>query len=181
MKSLSVTRLASPLGEILLVADQASLCALDYADYEDRMLELLWRRYGPVTLHEAGDEHGFGDRMRAYFDGDLGAINAIPVHTGGTTFQQQIWAALRTIPPGTAVSYGALAARLGRPKAARAVGSANGLNPISIVVPCHRLIGADACLTGYAGGLERKRWLLQHEGFVPVGVSRKPPSDYSLL
>lgn len=170
MKSLSVTRLASPLGELLLVADEASLCALDYTGFEDRMYKLLWRRYGPVSLQEAGDEHGFGERIRAYFDGDYRAIDAIPVSIGGTPFQQQVWSALRTIPPGTAMSYGALAAQLGRAKAARAVGSANGLNPISIVVPCHRLIGADACLTGYAGGLERKHWLLQHEGFVPRGV-----------
>jgi methylated-DNA-[protein]-cysteine S-methyltransferase len=167
MKHLSLTRSDSPLGGLLLVVDGTALCALDYAGYEDRMLRLLWRRYGPVELHDAPDEHGFGARLRAYFDGNYQAIDAIPVSLGGTPFQQQVWSALRSIPSGSARSYGALAAQLGRPKAARAVGAANGLNPISIVVPCHRLIGADACLTGYAGGLKRKRWLLEHEGFVP--------------
>jgi methylated-DNA-[protein]-cysteine S-methyltransferase len=94
----------------------------------------------------------------------LTAIDSLPVKTGGTVFQRSVWAALRTIPTGKTTTYGRLAAGLSRPKAVRAVGMANGANPISIVVPCHRVIGADATLTGYGGGLERKRWLLQHEG-----------------
>jgi methylated-DNA-[protein]-cysteine S-methyltransferase len=181
VKMLSISRLASPLGELLLVGDGPFLCALDYAGFEERMLKLLWRRYGQVTLNEAADDYGFGDRIRTYFDGDYAAIDAIPVSSGGTAFQEQVWGALRTIPAGTALSYGALAERLGRPRAARAVGAANALNPISIVVPCHRLIGADACLTGYAGGLERKRWLLEHEHFVPVDTTQKRPSGIALL
>lgn len=172
MKNLALARSASPLGEILLISDGAALCALDYAGYEERMLKLLWRRYGPVSLDDAADEYGFGARLCAYFDGDYCAIDAIPVSLGGTPFQRHVWTALRAIPSGSVLSYGALAKQLGRPKAARAVGAANGLNPISIVVPCHRLIGADACLTGYAGGLERKRWLLQHEGFAPTTPRR---------
>jgi methylated-DNA-[protein]-cysteine S-methyltransferase len=102
--------------------------------------------------------------MRAYLAGDLGCLNCIPVSTGGTAFQQEVWSALRTIPPGTVLSYGEMAARLGKPGSYRAVGMTNALNPIAIVVPCHRLVGANGALTGYAGGLERKRWLLQHEG-----------------
>ncbi len=167
-KTLTVNRICSPLGELVLAVDGAELCALDYAGSEERMLKLLVRRYGPVHLHEPGARSEAGERVRAYFAGELEAIDTIAVHTGGTPFQREVWTALRAIPPGTAVSYGALAQQLGRPNAARAVGTTNGLNPISIVVPCHRLIGAHACLTGYAGGLERKRWLLQHEGFEPV-------------
>jgi methylated-DNA-[protein]-cysteine S-methyltransferase len=96
--------------------------------------------------------------------GDLLAIDRVPVRTGGTAFQREVWAALRTIPAGKTISYGMLAARLNRSKAVRAVGAANGANPVGVVVPCHRVIGADASLTGYGGGLERKRWLLEHEG-----------------
>jgi methylated-DNA-[protein]-cysteine S-methyltransferase len=168
MKLLSTHRVVSPLGDLLMVTDGAALCALDYAGCEDRMLKLLWRRFGQVELIEAADVLGYGGRLTAYFDGNYQAIDAIPVDAGGTPFQRQVWSALRAIPAGNAQSYGTLAARLGRPAAARAIGTANGLNPIAIVVPCHRLIGADACLTGYSGGLERKRWLLNHEGFRPA-------------
>ncbi len=87
----------------------------------------------------------------------------IPVYTSGTVFQQAVWQALRSIPPGTTLSYGALAKKLGRPKAVRAVGTANGANPVGIAIPCHRVIGMDGSMTGYGGGLERKRWLLAHE------------------
>jgi O-6-methylguanine DNA methyltransferase len=102
--------------------------------------------------------------LEAYFDGDLGAIDTLPVETGGTELQRSVWAALRAIPAGETRSYGALAAQIARPTAARAVGHANGANPVGVVVPCHRVIGADGSLTGYAGGIERKRWLLAHEG-----------------
>jgi methylated-DNA-[protein]-cysteine S-methyltransferase len=94
----------------------------------------------------------------------LTAINSLPVKTEGTAFQRSVWAALRTIPTGKTTTYGRLAVGVGRPKAVRAVGMANGANPISVIVPCHRVIGADATLTGYGGGLERKGWLLRHEG-----------------
>jgi methylated-DNA-[protein]-cysteine S-methyltransferase len=102
--------------------------------------------------------------LEAYFGGDLHAIDAIAVRMAGTAFQREVWTALRTIPVGHTISYGALAAQIGRPRAVRAVGLANGANPIGIVVPCHRVIGADASLTGYGGGIDRKRWLLEHEG-----------------
>jgi O-6-methylguanine DNA methyltransferase len=102
--------------------------------------------------------------LDGYFAGDLTAVDAVPVATGGTEFQKSVWAALRSIPAGETRGYGALAAAIGKPGAARAVGLANGMNPIGIVVPCHRVIGASGALTGYAGGVERKRWLLAHEG-----------------
>lgn len=102
--------------------------------------------------------------LKAYFAGELAAIEGIRVATGGTDFQRSVWMALRKIPLGETISYGALASRLKCPRSARAVGLANGANPVGIVVPCHRVIGADGSLTGYGGGLQRKRWLLEHEG-----------------
>jgi methylated-DNA-[protein]-cysteine S-methyltransferase len=98
-----------------------------------------------------------------YFAGELAALNELPVRTAGTPFQREVWRALREIPHGTTVSYGKLAEQIGRPKAVRAVGLANGSNPIGVVVPCHRVIGSNGSLTGYGGGIERKRWLLEHE------------------
>jgi len=161
---LFIDRIDSAVGTLLLVSDGESLCALDYTGCEQRMLAPLRRRYGELRLRDAVDPQGFSSRIRAYFAGDLGCLNGIPVNPGGTTFQQQAWSALRTIPPGVVLSYGGMAARLGRPAAYRAVGMANALNPIAIVIPCHRLVGASGALTGYAGGLDRKRWLLRHEG-----------------
>lgn len=154
----------SALGTILLVSDGERLRALDYADHENRMLTLLKRHSPDFQLREAHDPQGFSSLINTYLAGDLTSIDRISVNTGGTAFQQQVWAALRRIPPGTVLTYGELAAQLGKPTAARAVGMTNALNPIAIVVPCHRLVGANGSLTGYAGGLERKRWLLQHEG-----------------
>ena len=162
MLELALDRLDSVLGTLLIVAEGRRLCALDYA--EERMTLLLKRRYGKYRLSEAADPNGFNSRLRAYFDGDMRAIETIPVSLGGTDFQQQVWTALRAIPPGRVLSYGQLAAQLGRPAACRAVGMSNALNPIAIVVPCHRLLGVNGSLTGYAGGLERKRYLLGHEG-----------------
>ena len=102
--------------------------------------------------------------LEAYFAGDIGAIDAIGVATGGTPFQRSVWAALRNIQAGRTTSYSALASTISRPRAVRAVSLANGSNPIGIIVPCHRVIGANGTLTGYGGGLSRKQWLLEHEG-----------------
>jgi methylated-DNA-[protein]-cysteine S-methyltransferase len=154
----------SAIGTILLVSDGENLCAVDYAEYEGRMLTLLRRHYREFRLQDVTDPQGFSSRIHAYLAGDLSCLNCIPVNPGGTEFQQEVWSTLRTIPPGSVLSYGELAARLGRPLSYRAVGMTNALNPVAIVIPCHRLVGADGALTGYAGGLERKRWLLQHEG-----------------
>ena len=165
MKALQIDCLDSPVGTIVLVVEGEQLCSLDFDDYHQRMMTLLERRYGPVSLTTTMDPCGFSSRMRAYFAGDYQALDAIPVSTGGTAFQQQVWQALRTIPPGTTLTYGQLATRIGKPTASRAVGGTNALNPVAIVLPCHRVVGANASLTGYAGGLERKRWLLHHEGY----------------
>ncbi|MFT3928508.1 MAG: methylated-DNA--[protein]-cysteine S-methyltransferase [Myxococcales bacterium] len=161
---LRVERHLSPLGPLLLVTSQdGTLRALDYEAYRDRMLRLLALHYGECALTPSPGSPSLARALADYFTGDLERLEALPVATGGTAFQREVWRALRAIPAGTRLSYGELAARLGRPSAARAVGLANGANPIAIVVPCHRVIGANGSLTGYAGGVERKRWLLEHE------------------
>lgn len=156
-------RIESPLGTIILVVDRDRLCALDFGDRESRMIKLLHKRYPSFELVESKLPE-FSNKVRAYLDGDYGSLEDIPLNASGTDFQQLVWQNLRTIPVGTTASYGQIAANLGKPTAARAVGMANSLNPIGIIVPCHRVIGANAKLTGYAGGLERKQWLLHHEG-----------------
>ena len=116
-----------------------------------------------VELAQARNPHGLTDALARYFAGDLHAIDDIPVESAGTPFQREVWQALRTIPCGATTSYGKIAEQIGRPDAMRAVGHANGSNPISVVIPCHRVIGAAGALTGYGGGIQRKRWLLNHE------------------
>lgn len=167
---LLMDRFASPIGDVLLVSDGHHLRALDFWDYEARMHQLLRLHYGSYSIQEARDPAGLSTLIDRYMNGDLQAIAAIPVATGGTPFQNEVWAALRTIPLGQAVTYSAIAQQINRSKAVRAVGMANGANPISIVIPCHRVIGSNGTLTGYGGGLERKRWLLRHEGFDTQGM-----------
>lgn len=161
---LVLSRLASPLGKLLLVSDGETLSALDFEDEAPRMMRLLRRHWGNCALARAPAPETFRRALADYFAGDLGALEPLPVRTNGTSFQRAVWAALRAIPAGATTSYGALAAKLGKPGASRAVGRANGANPVAIVVPCHRVIGGGGALTGYAGGLTRKRWLLAHEG-----------------
>ena len=162
---LLVERVPSPIGTIQLVCDDAGrLRALDFDDHEARLARLLRLHYGDgYTASAARAPIAVREALDAFFAGAVGAIDAIAVETAGTEFQRRVWAALRRIPGGTTTSYGKLAAAIGRPNAVRAVGLANGANPIGIAVPCHRVIGADGSLTGYGGGLERKRWLLAHE------------------
>jgi methylated-DNA-[protein]-cysteine S-methyltransferase len=160
-------RVLTPTGMMLLVTDeQERLRALDWEDHEVRMHRLLRLHYGVgLTRLEADARVSNAHRaVDAYYGGAFSAIDTLPVKTGGTDFQRDVWTALRAIPVGETTTYGRLAALLGRPKAMRAVGMANGANPVGIVVPCHRVIGANASLTGYGGGIERKRWLLEHEG-----------------
>jgi methylated-DNA-[protein]-cysteine S-methyltransferase len=164
-EAFAVARLPSPLGVLLVMTDSAgALRALDWEDHAARMHALLRRQYGPgVALTESTAPATLRQALADYFDGALAALDALPVATAGTQFQREVWMALRQIPAGTTESYGALAKRISRPAAVRAVGAANGANPVSLVLPCHRVIGADDTLTGYGGGLERKRWLLEHE------------------
>jgi methylated-DNA-[protein]-cysteine S-methyltransferase len=164
-ESFNLDRLPTPIGMALLVTDADGLLrALDWEDYEPRMKQLLRLHYGAVELKNARVPREVRAALTGYFKGDLDRLAAIEWRVAGTPFQQKVWNALPKIPAGTTLSYGALAAKLKMPKAVRAVGHANGSNPISVVVPCHRLIGANGSLVKYGGGLERKRWLLQHEG-----------------
>ena len=161
---LTLERLPSPVGEMLLVTDaDGAVRALDFADYEERLRRLLARHAPGARVVEGRADARARAAIAAYFAGDAGAFDGVAVKTAGTAFQEAVWAALRAIPAGETRSYGQLAAAVGRPKAVRATGLANGRNPVAVVNPCHRVIGANGTLTGYAGGLERKQWLLAHE------------------
>jgi methylated-DNA-[protein]-cysteine S-methyltransferase len=163
---LLVDHVSTPIGMMRIAADEGgSLRVAFFAEGEDEILRYLRRQYGKdgFTLEPAVNPYGTTQAIERYFAGDLGAIDDLPVQAGGTDFQREVWRALRRIPCGTTTSYGKLARQIGRPEAVRAVGLANGANPIAVVVPCHRVIGSDGSLTGYGGGIERKRWLLQHE------------------
>jgi methylated-DNA-[protein]-cysteine S-methyltransferase len=158
-------RLETPIGTALLVIDgDGVLRALDWEDYAPRMRELIRLQYGAVSLRDARSPGDLRTALTKYFKGDLDRLDTIKWRVAGTPFQHKVWTALPQIPAGTTMSYGALAAKLEIPRAVRAVGHANGSNPISVVLPCHRLIGANGSLVKYGGGLERKRWLLRHEG-----------------
>ena len=158
-------RLTTPIGTMLLVTDEDGvLRALDFEDYEARMKELLRLHYGAVSLRSGRAPKAMRSALSAYFEGDFAALKTIAWRVAGTPFQRKVWTALPRIPAGKTMSYGALAAKLGAPNAMRAVGHANGSNPISVVIPCHRLIGANGSLVKYGGGLHRKQWLLRHEG-----------------
>jgi methylated-DNA-[protein]-cysteine S-methyltransferase len=166
-ETFGLDRLPTPIGTALLVTDaEGVLRALDWEEYQPRMKQLLRLQYGAVVLQDARAPEEVRAALSAYFKGDLAALRTIKWRVAGTPFQCRVWNALPKIPAGTTMSYGALAAKLDSPNAMRAVGHANGSNPISVVVPCHRLIGASGSLIKYGGGLERKRWLLQHEGVV---------------
>ena len=164
MTRLALDRLTSPLGPIVIVAAEAGLVAVDFDLPEERLRALLRRRFGAVELVAAADPHGATSALRPYLAGRLDAIDAMPVGAGDSPSPRGGGAVRRAPPAGTTWSYRRLAAAVGRPAAVRAVGLANRTNPVGIVVPCHRVIGADGSLTGYGGGLARKRWLLEHEG-----------------
>ncbi|HEY7246705.1 MAG TPA: methylated-DNA--[protein]-cysteine S-methyltransferase [Xanthobacteraceae bacterium] len=169
MSDLSFFReyLPTGIGRLVILTDeQDRLRVADWEDHAARMHRLLRLHYGTgrVSVTERSSRSEVWHRVSAYFSGELTAIDGIAVATGGTGFQRSVWTALRKIPAGHTLSYRALATRLRCPKAVRAVGLANGANPIGVVVPCHRIIGSDGSLTGYGGGIERKRWLLDHEG-----------------
>jgi len=160
----TIDRWESPMGTLLLVTDQEGvLRALEFGDLESRMHRLLTRYYPGYELQAGPAPENLLRALQAYFGGKLDALKSVPVAMGGTEFQRKVWKGLQTIPVGTTSSYGQLASQLGHPQASRAVGAANGANPIGIVVPCHRVIGANGSLTGYGGGMARKQWLLHHE------------------
>jgi methylated-DNA-[protein]-cysteine S-methyltransferase len=149
----------SPIGRVMIVSNGRALCAVEFEGSGERVYRLLDADFHP-------GKSGFSSPLRDYFAGDLAAVENLEVEARGTEFQKTVWSALRTIPAGHVMTYGGLAEKIGRPKASRAVGLANSQNPVAIVQPCHRVIGANSKLTGYAGGLERKHWLLCHEGYL---------------
>jgi len=158
------TEIPSPIGTLVPVFSPAGLCALVFAEQWEESRDRLRKRFGDVAFVAGEGPATVVQRLRDYLAGEVTAIDGIPADPGGTPFQRTVWAALREIPCGRTASYGELARRIGHPSASRAVGITNGRNPIAIVIPCHRVIGTSGQLTGYAGGLERKRWLLEHEG-----------------
>lgn len=176
MTAVYIDRVSSPMGELLLAHAGDQLCMLDFEGYESRFDALLSRRFGNLVIAEKAVASSIRTALCAYLAGEYEAIQDIPVHTIGTSFQQLVWHTLRRIPAGETWSYAKLATAVGRPGAQRAVGLANAQNPVAIVVPCHRVIGSDGQLTGYAGGMDRKRWLLSHEG-VRLPAERSMQAD----
>ena len=164
MTTLGTATFRSPIGTIAVAVLDGRLCALTFGGDGTVRRARLERRFGPLAFRESRDPAGIVSALRAYFAGRLTALERFEIDSGGTPFQSRVWRELRGIPPGRTVSYGELAQSIGAPRAARAVGAANHRNPIALVIPCHRVIGSDRRLVGYAGGLDRKRWLLEHEG-----------------
>ena len=162
-ETLTLDRVETPIGVALVVSDEAGvLRAFNWTDYEPKMRTWVARHYPQAALRDGRSP--LRPAFEAYFGGDARALDAMPWEASGTPFQRKVWETLCTIPAGETLTYRGLAERIGRPTAVRAVGLANGANPVAVVVPCHRVIGADGSLTGYGGGLPRKKWLLAHEG-----------------
>jgi methylated-DNA-[protein]-cysteine S-methyltransferase len=161
---LSRIRIDSPLGTLIAVQSDKGLCDLDFTDRWETKLGRLSKRFGDdLRFNDGADPFEIVSVLASYFDGDLHAFDDVPVDVDGTSFERAVWSALRQIPVGSTWSYRDLADRVGNAAACRAVGSANGRNPVAIVVPCHRVVRGDGTLGGYAGGLDRKRHLLAHE------------------
>jgi methylated-DNA-[protein]-cysteine S-methyltransferase len=163
--------LDSPIGPLTLATRSGRLCLLHFGADRPAIEATLrrWYRDAPIAeqgapIAEPGPTVPVAELLASYFAGETTALDGIDVELNGTPFQQRVWQALREVRAGQTASYGDIARRIGAPEAVRAVGAANGANPVALVVPCHRIIGTSGSLTGYGGGLERKRWLLRHEG-----------------
>jgi methylated-DNA-[protein]-cysteine S-methyltransferase len=166
MKRLQTAQVASPIGELVVYADGGALVGLEFAGAGRRASGLrarLERALGPLEIEPAEDPAGAVARLARFFAGEVAALDEQPVRMHGTAFEEKVWQALRRIPAGQTRSYGEVAREIGAPRAVRAVGAANGHNPIALFVPCHRVVAANGALHGYGGGLHRKRWLLDHE------------------
>jgi methylated-DNA-[protein]-cysteine S-methyltransferase len=169
---------STPLGPVRFAVDDAgAVVALAFDDHWPALAHRVDRLTDGVTFAASRAADPTGDALDAYLAGDLAALDALRVAPRGTDFQRRVWAALRAIPAGATASYGDIARVVGAPRAVRAVGAANGANPVSIIVPCHRVIGSDGSLTGYGGGLPRKAWLLAHEArhHMPPSPKRQTP------
>ena len=168
--------MASPVGELLLAADSSGLRMIRFEqNRHGRDERAAWTPAAQATGAAVRALAETRAQLDAYFAGAITSFD-LPLSAAGTPFQQRVWAALRDIPFGQTISYAELARRVGDLRAVRAVGGANGRNPLPLVVPCHRVIGADGSLTGFGGGIERKRWLLRHEGGLrePLQLSLAP-------
>lgn len=166
--TLRMTEIETPAGAIVFARIGERLCALGFKDHWHRLRKDLEKRFGKVEIRPDADGGTAGRAFRRYLGGDLDALDGLEVDTAGTPFQEKVWSRLRKIPAGRTMSYGELARAVGDPAAVRAVAGANARNPVSIVVPCHRVIASDGKLSGYGGGVPRKRWLLAHEGALLV-------------
>jgi O-6-methylguanine DNA methyltransferase len=164
MTTLEYAEVGSPVGVIAVAATEKGVCGLFMSGGRARLRAELERRFGQAALEPSRDPAGSVTAIRRYLKGDLRALDRLRVDAGGTSFQKQVWSALRSIPPGETRSYADVARAVGRPKAVRAVARANATNPVSLIVPCHRVIRSDGSLGGYGGGIEKKAWLLRHEG-----------------
>lgn len=164
MTTIQLSSFDSPLGLLHLAHIDDCLYALNFAEFYDAFIKHLQRYYTDAELIGAPINPRIQQILQRYFSGDLQALNTLAVHADGTPFQQQVWQGLRQIPVGNTYSYQQLAQYVGNMKAQRAVGTANGRNPIPLVIPCHRVINSNGKLGGYGGELWRKEWLLKHEG-----------------
>ena len=174
---LSVSEIASPLGCVEVILDETGIIrGLDFGSGLLRIRQRMARLYPGLALRAAAAPSRVSDALEDYFAGDADALVRLDCATAGTRFQEQVWTALCDITPGATRSYFDIALQVGSPKAVRAVGLANGSNPVSLLIPCHRVIGQSGALTGYAGGLERKAWLLDHEGASPESRTRRHSS-----
>jgi methylated-DNA-[protein]-cysteine S-methyltransferase len=162
--TLQLGSIASPIGDLLVATLRDAVCAIAFEGGEADAERYLARRHGAIAKVPGRVPAHVRDALDGYFEGDLAAFDGIEVVAKGTAFQERVWNALRKIPAGRTASYADIAQRIGQPTAVRAVGLANGQNPVPIIIPCHRIIGRDGSLTGFGGGLERKAWLLRHEG-----------------
>jgi methylated-DNA-[protein]-cysteine S-methyltransferase len=156
----------SPVGRLTVAGRGERLVLVQFGDERDAASALLRRHDPAASIVEHADPAGAVAALGAYFAGDLGALDRLRVDLLGTAFQQRVWSELRKVAAGRTASYLDIAKAIGSAASTRAVGAANGANPVAIVVPCHRIIGTSGSLVGYGGGLERKRWLLQHEGIL---------------
>lgn len=161
--NVEIASMSSPVGTLTITVRHGRLVGLCFDGLWERRRRALEARDRSLRLVAAADPAGIVSRLGRYFDGDFSALAAIEVEAEGTPFQQSVWQQLRRIPVGQTRTYAEIAQAIGAPTAVRAVGAANGANPVGIVVPCHRVIGSDGRLTGFAGGLTAKRWLVDHE------------------
>jgi O-6-methylguanine DNA methyltransferase len=165
----------SPIGPLTLGARAERICLLHFGG-DGAAIDATLERWYPGEARDRRALTAARDLLSRYFAGEHGVIDTVAVELNGTPFQKRVWQALRRIPHGSTLSYAELARRIGEPAAVRAVGAANGANPVALIVPCHRVIGSNGTLTGYGGGLDRKEWLLNHEHAQWKGSPRAAPS-----